>query len=541
MFIIKYYLTAAILCFVLAYLSVFLPLSLVLIWLGLSLTAVSVAYILKAPGIFRKKQNGSIPLYVRWLFIPFLAGVQLYNVWARHNDKVPAIQKIEDNLFLACRLFSSDVAELQSQGVKALVDVTAEFDGLDWTAQAEDLAYLNVPVLDHQSPNEEDLLHAVHWIANQQRAGKAVVVHCALGRGRSVLVVAAYLLCQYPELSVEQALQRIKDIRQTAALNRSQLKALSRLHRKGRLTLRPHAWLIANPVSGGAKWQTYKTDIEQRFATHFQLKIVETTKQVGARELAQQAIAQGATTLIACGGDGTLSAVASEVIGTDIKLGIIPLGTANALAHVLFGLKSKIIPVGTACDHIIAGTVQKIDTATCNGHLVLLLVGIGFEQKMIATADREQKDQGGQLAYLKALWEAVNQNEPQTVKITVDEQEPQTIEACSLIIANAAPFITVLAQGGGEPDFQDGMLDITWLPPKDDPNQHIYSMSELVMSGLFKEFQPQSVEYSKAKKVKISADKAIDYVIDGENFADQELTIEINPASLNILFQLEEQ
>ena len=535
MFIIKYYLAAAILSFVLAYFSTYLVFNIIFMWIGLSLVAVSSAYLLQMPSIFRKKQDGTIPLTIRWLFIPFLAGVQLYNLWARKRDKVPAIQQIDDKLFLACRLFSADMPELHAKGVKALVDVTAEFDGLDWTAHAEDLAYLNVPVLDHQSPKKQDLMHAMHWIANQQRAGKPVVVHCALGRGRSVLVVAAYLLCRYPQLSVEQALKRINDIRQTAALNRSQLKALIKIHRNGGLDLRKPAWLIANPVSGGAKWQIYKEEIEQRFAGHFQLKMVETTKQISAGELAQQAIAEGATTIIACGGDGTLSAVAAELINTELTLGIIPLGTANALAHVLFGLKSKIIPIEVACEHIIAGQVQKIDTAYCNQHLVLLVVGIGFEQKMIASADREQKDQGGQLAYLRALWDAVNQNEPHTLHITVDQQAPQTIEACSLIVANAAPFLTVLAQGGGEPNFQDGQLDITWLPPRDDPHEHIYTMSELVMSGLFEGFQPESVEYTKAQKIKISSDKPIDYVIDGENFKDEELVISINPSSLNIL------
>jgi diacylglycerol kinase (ATP) len=537
MFIIKYYLAAAILCLVLVFFSTYLLVSILLTWAGLSLAAVSTAYILRAPDIFRKKQDGTIPWYIRWLFVPFLAGAKLYNLWARKSDQVPAIQKIEDKLFLACRLFPSDMAELHSKGIKALVDVTAEFDGLDWTAHSEDLAYLNVPVLDHQSLKEQDLMHAVHWIANQQRAGKAVVVHCALGRGRSVLVVAAYLLCQYPELTVKQALKKINDIRQTAALNHSQLKALVKLHKKGSLQLRRPAWLIANPVSGGAKWHRYREEIEQRFTSHFQLKIVETTAEISAGELAQQAITQGATTIIACGGDGTLSAVAAELIGTDLTLGIIPLGTANALAHVLFGLKSKIMPVHAACDHIIAAKIQKIDTASCNHHLVLLVVGLGFEQKMIATADREQKDQGGQLAYVRALWDAVNQNEPQTFHISIDEKIEQTIEACSLIVANAAPFLTVLAQGGGEPDYQDGLLDITWLPPRDDPNEHIYTMSELVMSGLIKDFMPESVEYTKAKKIRISGDKIIDYVIDGENFSDKELVISINPASLNIFFE----
>ena len=183
MFIVKYYLGGALAALLLAYFSQSVFMAIPLAWIGLSLTAVGSAYLLQKPAIFRKKQDGSIPFYVRWLFIPFLVGVQLYNAWARKHDKVPAIQKIDDDLYLACRLFPSDVEYLQGQNVKAILDVTAEFDGLDWTATSEELAYLNVPVLDHQSPNEEDLLSAVNWIDNQRRAKRGVVVHCALGRG----------------------------------------------------------------------------------------------------------------------------------------------------------------------------------------------------------------------------------------------------------------------------------------------------------------------------------------------------------------------
>jgi diacylglycerol kinase (ATP) len=101
------------------------------------LTAVATAYVFQRPDIFRKKQDGSIPFYIRWLFIPFLCGVQLYNTWARKNDSVPAIQKIDNNLFLASRLFLSEMPELHQHGIKAILDVTAEFDGLDWSASGE--------------------------------------------------------------------------------------------------------------------------------------------------------------------------------------------------------------------------------------------------------------------------------------------------------------------------------------------------------------------------------------------------------------------
>jgi len=225
-------------------------------------------------------------------------------------------------------------------------------------------------------------------------------------------------------------------------------------------------------------------------------------------------------------------------VGTDLNLGIIPLGTANALAHVLYGGKSKLVPVDVACDHIVEGHIRRIDTAQCNDRLMLLLAGIGFAQQMIENAGREEKNEGGQFAYLKALWQAVNANETLSLRGKIDDNDEQVIEACSLVVANAAPFTTVLAQGGGEPDFEDGLLDITWLPPGETSGQHIFSMSELAIAGLNQEYRPDNVKHTKARKVRITSSKKISYVIDGETFSEDTLNIQTNPASLNVLATL---
>ena len=166
MFIVKYYLAGAALSFALLFFSTALTIQLIFAWLGLSLSMVSLAYIFNFPAVFRKKTNGSIPLYIRWIFIPFLLGSRAYNFWARKNDKVPAIQEIEPQLFLACRLFPSDIESLKAKGVTAILDVTAEFDGLNWTLENERLDYFNLPVLDHKSPKPEELLKAINWLEN---------------------------------------------------------------------------------------------------------------------------------------------------------------------------------------------------------------------------------------------------------------------------------------------------------------------------------------------------------------------------------------
>ena len=500
----------------------------------MSLSVVSLAYIFDLPGIFRKKSNGSIPFYIRWIFIPFLLGSQLYNTWARKNDKVPAIQKIDDNLYLACRLFASDVATLQAKGVTAILDVTAEFDGLDWTAESEALDYFNVPVLDHKSPGAEKLVQAIHWLENHITSSNGVVIHCALGRGRSVLVMAAYLLSKNNQLTISQVLEKIQGIRTTAGLNKAQLNALTRYHKAGLLTLKPPVWIIANPVSGGGKWFDNKLDVIERLSPHFVLNILETTKDTSAQKLTQQAIKKGATTIIACGGDGTLTEVAAELVQTDITMGILPMGTANALAHVLFGMSTKVIPVGIACDVIIAGQISQIDSAKCNDNLMLLLAGLGFENKMITGANREEKDLGGQFAYLQAFWQAVNKNEVLTLQVQFDDLPVQSIETTSLVVANAAPFTTILAQGGGEPNIKDGLLDVTWIAPQKAISDNMLSLVELALSGLSASANNLQSKHVNAKKVAIKAEHELEYVIDGEVFSAKSLQIEVLPRSLNI-------
>src|SRR5215216_8051418 len=49
--------------------------------------------------------------------------------------------------------------------------------------------------------------------------------------------------------------------------------------------------------------------------------------------LTRQALAEGFTTIVAAGGDGTVSAVAAEMLESEAALGVIPLGTLNHFAR----------------------------------------------------------------------------------------------------------------------------------------------------------------------------------------------------------------
>lgn len=508
--------------------------SAVLFWIAASLSAVSIAYLFERPEIFRKKQDGSIPFYIRWVFVPFLLGVQLYNAWARKNDSVPNIQKIENNLFLACRLFPSDMHELKQNGVKAILDVTAEFDGMDWSANNEDLKYVNIPVLDHQSPTKKQLIHALNWI-DMHIDAKGVVVHCALGRGRSVFIVAAYLLSKNKDWSIAQALETIHGVRKTAGLNPKQLKALQRVHESGELHKREKLALIANPVSGGGKWRNAQAEIMQRLSAKYVVSIYETQQNVSAKTLSEKAINQGNQVVVACGGDGTVSEVASVVLDSEVTLGILPLGTTNALCHVLYGASTKVFPIKVCCDVILKADTQTIDTGICNKELFLLMACVGLSQKMIASADRNEKNSEGQVAYLKGLWNAVQQNETTMLNVTVDDAPAFSLRTSSFVVANAAPFSTILAQGGGEPNFTDGLLNITWLVDDTTLTEKMLDLSDLATRSVMNSTSNANIQFRHGQTVSITAEQELNYVIDGENRQADRISIQINPKSLKVM------
>ncbi len=93
--------------------------------------------------------------------------------------------------------------------------------------------------------------------------------------------------------------------------------------------------LIYNPASG-QDYSRRSAAIESALAVltgaGIQARAFTTSGVGSAIEQARHAIEAGFDTIIACGGDGTVHEVLQSIVGTDVALGVVPLGTANALA-----------------------------------------------------------------------------------------------------------------------------------------------------------------------------------------------------------------
>jgi len=531
-----YYMLGGVIALVLSMLGLGWLFSLIMLWTAISLALVALAYFRNNAAIFRKRSDGTIPKAVRVLFWPFMLGVYAYNKAVRALSSTPSIQRIEPGLFLAARLTPTDVEALHEHGIDAVLDVTAEFESLNVSLLGEGIDYLNVPVLDHSYPDFPTLLKAVRWIEAQRKKNRSVVVHCALGRGRSVMIMVAYLFARAPNKSIAEVMKQIQSIRHRARLNSAQHKALQEYMNNQEFGLaKPKVILIANPVSGGGKWPENKADIMAALSPYFSIEVQETTEEVSATQLAKQALAQQPDMIIAAGGDGTVNEVAAEIVGKPIRFAVLPCGTANALCHALWGIGSKFTPIEMACEAIIHGEARKIDVAKCNEQIALLIAAVGFEQQMIEFANRDAKNSDGQGAYLKGFLDAVANGEVLSLNVRFDDEKEQVIDTHSLVIANAAPFSTLLAQGSGEPDINDGKLDVTWIPEAESPGMHVLSLTELVVSGFTSEKMGGFTEHRQVESVRIHHPQGIKYVIDGELYESDALEVSIKPDALSVM------
>ncbi|MBW4486307.1 MAG: YegS/Rv2252/BmrU family lipid kinase [Trichocoleus desertorum ATA4-8-CV12] len=289
------------------------------------------------------------------------------------------------------------------------------------------------------------------------------------------------------------------------------------------------ACLIFNPIAGQSDPEQDLAQIRALLEPEMNLEILSTTKIVDADQLAYNAVQRGVEAVIASGGDGTLSATAAALVGTDIPLGVISRGTANAFANAL-GIPDSI---EAACATILAGKTKKVDAAYCNGKPMLLLAGIGFEAETVEQADRAAKNRLGMLAYILAGVKQLGHLPSFEAEIETDEHIIQ-VSASAITIANAAPATSILAQGPAGVIFDDGLLDLTVVAPRNVAGA-IAASYHLLQSALTgNATERDDIGYLRAKRLKVSTEPPQKVVLDGELIGTTPIEVECVSQGLTI-------
>ncbi len=158
--------------------------------------------------------------------------------------------------------------------------------------------------------------------------------------------------------------------------------------------------------------------------------------------------------VIACGGDGTLSAAAPALIKTGLPFGILPMGTANDLARTL-GIP---MALEQAADMIIAGHKRTIDLGEVNGKPFFNVASLGLSSDLAANLDGTLKRRYGRLGYAIAAFKVLTRAKSFRAMI-ITKNNATRVKTLQIAVGNGRHY------GGGNvieetAAIDDGMLDL---------------------------------------------------------------------------------
>ena len=166
--------------------------------------------------------------------------------------------------------------------------------------------------------------------------------------------------------------------------------------------------LIYNPASGQHSIKHHAA-IDRALAVlrkaGIEAEALETLAAGSAGKQAEDAVRGGCDTILACGGDGTVHEVLQSLVGTDVVLGVVPLGTANALAANLrlHSSPAKAVRKLLTADpvRVSVGKISYRDATgdTCSRYFTVA-AGVGADALFLSRLDPSLKRRFGYVLYL---------------------------------------------------------------------------------------------------------------------------------------------
>ncbi len=233
---------------------------------------------------------------------------------------------------------------------------------------------------------------------------------------------------------------------------------------------------------------------------------------------------QGYTDAVAVGGDGTVNQVAKSILGTNIALGIVPIGSGNGLARTL-GLSMNIEQV---IKQIVAGKKEVVDSGIVNGRPFFCTSGIGFD------------------AHIGNLFAtSVKRGLKSYVRITIRElfnyrAKEYTLSFNSRTITKKAFLITVANAGQYGNDFyiapqasmQDGMFHVVILKPFNPLK--VFGLMIKILSR--KAYLSSCIETYLTDKLTVTRNESDTIHFDGEPAMEgKQISFENQKSSLNVI------
>lgn len=291
--------------------------------------------------------------------------------------------------------------------------------------------------------------------------------------------------------------------------------------------------IVANPHAGrGRAGRVARESVELLRMNGVEVDVLMPEGLTAMRDQLAALCTNGPTTLIACGGDGTVHQVLQAVVPSGSRLGIIPAGTGNDIARSLgIPIKNLNLYLKNLGRLITHDTTRRVDVAELmhDGvkHWALGVISAGFDSAVNERADRMNR-LSGTTRYIAALLAELIDFRMHDYRLRIDEHE----------VAGAALLVAVgngPGYGGGmkicpSADMTDGLLDITWVDKG--PRRTVLRVFPRIYSGAHVH-HPLVTTYQ-AREIEIDAPGAVIYA-DGDRIGHAPIRIAVMPKHVQLL------
>jgi YegS/Rv2252/BmrU family lipid kinase len=213
---------------------------------------------------------------------------------------------------------------------------------------------------------------------------------------------------------------------------------------------------IINPIAGSRQKEFILESIRQQISPEL-FEVYFTESPGHAFNIALEKVKQGLKWIVAVGGDGTVNEVASALVNTHCRLGIIPAGSGNGLARHL-GIP---LQVPEALSLIQSHKDLIIDVGKVNGKYFFCTCGTGFDASVGKKFSRDSRR--GMLSYVRATIHQYINYSPKTYILKTNRKKIK-LKAFLVTFANAGQYGNN-AYIAPNAVINDGMLDLCILRP----------------------------------------------------------------------------
>ena len=282
---------------------------------------------------------------------------------------------------------------------------------------------------------------------------------------------------------------------------------------------------IINPISGTGEKKIVEQLIKEEL-THSKFEVsIRYTEAVGhATVIAKEGVETCVDVIVAVGGDGSVNEVAKGLIGTNVKMGIIPAGSGNGFARHLN------IPMDKRKAVILLNKLhsKSVDTASVNDQLFVGTAGVGFDAHIGLKFD--EASTRGFWTYLKLTFKEYFNYREQSYQISIDQKKTINEKAFFMSFCNINQWgNNVFISPNSK--IEDGLIRVVLIR-----KMNLLSVPFFAFR-LFSKSVDKSKYYKEFSGKKVEVNQAINLIhIDGEPIRlGQKLFVEIKPSSLEVI------